>query len=133
MSDKIPFHAGSEGNVLISEDTRQALMEIAKRDDPLHIQKTRKQWGDDDSTSGSLFTNLIMFILGGALVWALFSWTPINKRGTKLDAQNEEAIFKQGVEWGVNGAIFCANNGMTNIPRDELIQRAWAVRQGDKK
>jgi len=87
---------------------------------------------DDDSTLASLFTNIICFILGGALVWTLsaFAYVPFSK---KAKAFSEETVFKQGVEWGVNGAIYCVNNGITNIPRDELIQRAWAVRRGEKK
>lgn len=114
-----------------------------KENEPLSIHEVndvvpqtgglRRRQEYEDTGATRFMTNLIMFILGGALVWTLFSWTPIGKRGTKFDAQKEEATFKKGVEWGINGAIFCVNKGITNIPRDELVVKAWELYKVEKQ
>lgn len=39
----------------------------------------------------------------------------------------DESVFKAGVREGCAMTIYCANNGMTNIPIDKVVDEAWAI------
>ena len=70
--------------------------------------------------------NVIGFMCGTALCMGLALIILHNCK-----PQNE-AVFKEGVKEGCAMTIYCANNGMTNIPIDKIIDEAWKNRQAKK-
>jgi len=70
---------------------------------------------------------IMAFVVGvcGCIVIAMIYLCAIKPR-------QQEELFKEGVKEGCAMIIYCANNGMTNIPIDKIIDEAWKNRQASK-